>query len=157
MFGGKTRKIHHVSNALCDKCYAIADETSTFSDDVRRKIKTDINKNGEILIVYELFGSYTAGFIKGNIDEQGPVYNIKPLKDLKTAQIEWLFVREDFKRQGVGASLVKAFHDYVQKKNVQATYAAIINEPAVRAFYRKQGFAKIKNDTLFYKKLEKVK
>lgn len=155
MRDAKIEQISFVSDSLCNVCYYIADRAGGMAQDVERRIQTDININKDILIVHRTAKGELTGFIKGNIDETSARYNISAIQNLKTARIEWIYIDGKFQRQGIGHQLIDGFTNYVQRNGVQAVYAAISDTKQARKFYKKEGFAKVRADTLFYKILTK--
>jgi len=81
-------------------------------------------------------GDNVVGYLVGLIEDAGSHRTVG-----KMGELEHMYIKEDYRRKGVGSKLCESFFDWCKSKDVnRATVISSSENFRALAFYRKQGF-----------------
>ncbi len=107
----------------------------SFSEDGEEYYKKSINDEDRCVFV-AIVGGKTVGFLEGCVSH-GNFNRILP----KFAELEYMFIMEEYRGMDIGTKLYQTFVDWCKKQDVKRlrTEASVKNAAAI-GFYRKNGF-----------------
>ncbi len=107
----------------------------TESDECRRYISNRLN-HGIVFLAFE--GATAIGYLAGAVEDAPTFRNFE-----KQAELQNMFVRAEYRSQGVGRALVNAFLEWCYARNIKNLRVEVLeNNPRAFEFYRELGFEK---------------
>lgn len=137
-----------VSKAKLEEVSEIDSMLTDLIQDEREKYNNNINKNYEVKDFYEKFidnedktifvareNDMILGYVYGFVQDSGSLYN------KKVAQLDALYVKEQYRGKGIARSLMKEFINWAEEKGVVYIELSVCkdNTNAI-SLYENEGF-----------------